>query len=453
MIHQYQVDDMYFVLDVYSGGVHVVDELMYKVIGALDQKQSRAQITAKLNETYETDLIEQVFEEIDTLVENGQLFAKDTYQEVVKQFSDRETVVKAMCLHIAHDCNLSCKYCFAGEGEYSGDRSLMSLEVGKKAIDYLIAQSGSRKNLEVDFFGGEPLMNFEVVKGIVKYAKSIEEAHNKHFRFTLTTNGVLINDDVIAFVNEHMYNVVLSIDGRKEIHDKMRPTPNGKGSYDLIIDKFKKIADSRHQKDYYVRGTYTHHNVDFAADVLHLADQGFEQISVEPVVAPAEMDYALTEEDVTILKEQYDILAKQMVAYKEAGKPFNFFHFMIDLTGGPCVVKRLTGCGAGSEYLAVTPWGDFYPCHQFVGDEQFLMGNVDDGVVRDDIRQNFKSCHVYNKTECTDCWAKFYCSGGCAANAHHYYGDIHRVYENACDLERKRVEMAIYLKAKEMLDD
>lgn len=452
MLHLFKVKDMSFVLDVYSGGVHVVDELMYQLLELLETGQSLDEVTEALSSRYTLDDIEQSIKEMNQLKEVGQLYAEDTYQSVVDSFKDRATVVKAMCLHIAHDCNLACTYCFAGEGEYHGDRSMMSLEVGKKAIDYLVRNSGSRKNLEVDFFGGEPLMNFQVVKDIVTYAKGLENQFNKNFRFTLTTNGVLLNDEIIAYLNQHMYNVVLSIDGRKDVHDRMRPTPNGKGSYELILPKLKQVALSRNQKDYYVRGTFTHYNTDFAEDVLHLADEGFEQISVEPVVAPEHMAYALTREDIEILKQQYELLADKIIEYKEAGKPFNFFHFMIDLGQGPCVVKRLTGCGAGTEYLAVTPWGDFYPCHQFVGNEAFLMGNVNEGIVATNLQQDFKSCHVYNKDACTNCWAKFYCSGGCAANAHHFHGTIHQVYEGACELEKKRVEMAIFLKAKEMLE-
>jgi uncharacterized protein len=443
---------MLFALDVYSGAVHVVDQLMYDILERINNGEAIETMVLALQSTYSMNDINQAVEELNTLKDKGQLFAEDTYQPIVDSFADRETVVKAMCLHIAHDCNLACKYCFASEGEYHGDRSMMSLEVGKKSIDYLVTHSGNRTNLEIDFFGGEPLMNFEVVKGIVTYAKSIEESYGKHFRFTLTTNGVLLTDDIIAYLNEHMYNVVLSIDGRKEVHDKMRPTPNGKGSYDLILPKLKQVASSRNQKNYYVRGTFTHFNTDFAEDVMHLADQGFKQISVEPVVAEKRMSYALTDDDVEVLKKQYDILAEKMLEYKEAGKPFNFFHFMIDLGQGPCVIKRLTGCGAGTEYMAITPWGDFYPCHQFVGDENFLLGNVDAGVTNLELQKDFKNCHVYNKEDCTDCWAKFYCSGGCAANAQHFHGNIHKTYECACELEKKRVEMAIYLKATEIIE-
>ena len=356
-------------------------------------------------------------------------------------------MVKALCLHIAHDCNLACKYCFAEEGEYHGRRALMSYEVGKKALDFLIANSGSRRNLEVDFFGGEPLMNWQVVKDLVKYGREQEKLHNKRFRFTLTTNGVLLNDEVMEFCNQEMGNVVLSLDGRKEVHDRMRPFRNGKGSYDLVVPQFLKFADSRGQERYYVRGTFTRNNLDFSEDVLHFADLGFTQVSVEPVVAAPEDDYSIREEDIPKICEEYDKLAREMIRREKEGKGFNFFHFMIDLTGGPCVYKRMSGCGSGTEYLAVTPWGDLYPCHQFVGKEEFLMGNVDDGIVREDIVDQFKCCNVYAKEKCQNCFAKFYCSGGCAANSYNFHGTINDAYDIGCELQRKRVECAIMIKA------
>lgn len=450
MIHQYKMKDLNIVLDIYSGSVHVVDDLSYQMIELLDKGESPLEVASKLEEKYDSTSVTEALDEIQTLISNRQLFHMDHYENVVDTFKDRETVVKALCLHIAHDCNLKCKYCFAGEGEYHGDRSMMSLEVGKKAIDLLIEQSGNRTNLEVDFFGGEPLMNFDVVKGIVEYAKEKQEEAGKNFRFTITTNGLLLDDAIIDYCNKHMSNIVLSIDGRKEVHDNMRPTPNNKGSYELILEKFKKVAKSRNQQNYYVRGTFTHHNLDFAEDVLHLADEGFKQISVEPVVADDAKDYALKEEDITVLCEQYEVLADKMLQYRKEGKDFNFFHFMIDLTGGPCVVKRLTGCGAGSEYLAVTPWGDLYPCHQFVGMDNFKMGSVNEGITNNNLQCDFKNCHVYTKEACKSCWAKFYCSGGCNANSYNFHNDIHAVYEAGCALEKKRVECAIYLKAKEL---
>lgn len=451
MVHQYKNNGYNIVLDVNSGSIHVVDDVVYDVISLYEDKQPE-EITKLMLDKYKGENLtskdmEEIFEDIEELKENGTLFTEDIYENGVIDFKKRQTVVKALCLHIAHDCNLACRYCFAGEGEYQGDRSLMSYEVGKKALDFLVANSGSRRNLEVDFFGGEPLMNFEVVKKLVAYGRSLEKKHDKHFRFTLTTNGVLLNDEIIDFANREMDNIVLSIDGRKSVHDYMRPSKNKKGSYDLILPKFKKVAESRNQQKYYVRGTFTHHNLDFVEDVLHLADEGFEQISVEPVVAEPTEDYAIQEEDLPIIMEGYDRLAKEMLKRKREGKGFNFFHYMIDLSGGPCVYKRLSGCGSGTEYLAVTPWGDLYPCHQFVGKEEFCLGNVEEGIINTEVRDTFKLCNVYAKEDCKKCFAKFYCSGGCAANAYNCHGDINTTYEIGCELQRKRVECAIMLQA------
>lgn len=470
VVHQYKNNGYNIVLDVNSGMVHVVDDLAYDIIG-MYENNSKGDIISSMVEKYsqpqymalitpeegEQDFsenmealvsqINEVFEDVEQLAKDGALFTKDVYEEYIKDFKQRSTVVKALCLHIAHDCNLACKYCFAEEGEYRGHRELMSYEVGKKSIDFLIANSGSRKNLEVDFFGGEPLMNFQVVKDIVKYGRELEALNNKKFRFTLTTNGVLLDDDIMEFANKEMSNVVLSIDGRKEVNDSMRPSRNGKGSYELIVPKFKKLAESRNQTNYYVRGTFTHNNLDFSEDVKHLADLGFKQISVEPVVALPEDSYAITEDDLPKLYEEYDKLSKLILEYKKEGKDFNFFHFMIDLTGGPCVAKRLSGCGSGTEYLAVTPWGDFYPCHQFVGIPEYLMGNVFEGIKTPEMREEFKQCNVYAKEKCRNCFAKFYCSGGCAANSFKFHGNINDAYDIGCDLQKKRVECAIMLKA------
>ena len=448
MVHLYKNNGMNFALDVNSGSVHIVDDVVYDVIGLYEQ-DSKDNIISRLSNRYSKESLIEAFEEIEELKEQDALFSEDIYKDYVIDFKKRTTVVKALCLHIAHDCNLACNYCFAGKGEYQGDRSLMSLEVGKKAIDFLINNSGSRRNLEVDFFGGEPLMNFDVVKEIVKYGREQEKIHDKNFRFTLTTNGVLIDDDVIEFVNKEMDNVVLSIDGRKVVNDNMRPTRNGKGSYDLILPKFKKLAESRNQEKYYVRGTFTHFNTDFSEDVLHLADLGFEQISMEPVVSMPDEPYAITEEDVPIICEEYDKLAKEMIKRRKDGRWFNFFHFMIDLSGGPCVAKRLSGCGSGTEYLAVTPWGDLYPCHQFVGTTEFLLGNVDEGIVNKELCNEFKTCNVYAKDKCKDCFARFYCSGGCAANSYKFHGNINDAYDIGCELQRKRIECAIMIKACE----
>jgi uncharacterized protein len=454
VIHQYVNNGYHIVLDVNSGCVHVVDELAYDVIPIVEkllaqkveEKEQIVEAAAKQLSVERSEVSETV-EEILSLKDEGMLFTEDIYEKYIDSFQNRETVVKALCLHIAHDCNLACKYCFAGEGEYHGRRALMSLDVGKKALDFLVRNSGNRVNLEVDFFGGEPLMNWQVVKDLVAYGRSLEEPNHKKFRFTLTTNGVLLDDEVLEFANKEMANVVLSIDGRKKVHDRMRPHRGGQGSYDEVVPKYKKVAESRNQMDYYVRGTFTRNNLDFAEDVKHLADEGFEQISVEPVVARPEEDYALRMEDVPAILKEYDELALEYIRRKKAGKGFNFFHFMINLEGGPCVAKRLSGCGSGTEYLAVTPWGDFYPCHQFVGQEEFLMGNVEQGILRTDIRDKFKACNVYAKDQCRDCFAKFYCSGGCAANAYHNSGDVNGAYELGCELQRKRVECAIMIKA------
>ncbi len=454
MIHRYINNGYHIVMDVNSGSVHVMDRSAYDAVPVVERliaqgTQDQEIIAQALEKELSLSHSEagELAEEFLALKEAGQLFAQDIYEDYIDAFTERETVVKALCLHIAHDCNLACKYCFAGEGEYHGRRALMSLEVGRKALDFLVANSGNRVNLEVDFFGGEPLMNWQVVKELVAYGRSLEEPHHKKFRFTLTTNGVLLTDEVMDFVNKEMSNLVLSIDGRKEIHDLMRPHRGGQGSYDEILPKYKKAAESRNQMNYYVRGTYTRNNTDFSEDVIHLADQGFEQISVEPVVADKKEDYALRMEDVPKLLSEYDRLAQEYIRRKRDGKGFQFFHFMIDLEGGPCVAKRLSGCGSGTEYLAVTPWGDLYPCHQFVGQEEFLMGNVEDGIVRKDIQDKFKACNVYSKKECRDCFAKFYCSGGCAANAWHESGDVNGSYELGCELQRKRVECAIMIKA------
>ena len=455
MIHQYKNNGYNIVLDVNSGSVHVVDDLVYDVIPVVEEalKESpsdealKAKVTETLTDKYRKEDIEEALLEVLELKDAGQLYSEDIYQNYIIDFKKRQTVVKALCLHIAHDCNLACKYCFAEEGEYHGRRALMSFEVGKKALDFLVANSGNRVNLEVDFFGGEPLMNWQVVKDLVAYGRSLEEPNNKKFRFTLTTNGVLLDDEVLEFANKEMANIVLSIDGRKEIHDLMRPNRGGFGSYDLIVPKFQKVAESREQMNYYVRGTFTRNNLDFAEDVKHLADLGFQQISVEPVVAKPEESYAIREEDLPGLLEEYDRLAAELLKRHKEGKAVNFFHFMIDLEGGPCVAKRLSGCGSGTEYLAVTPWGDFYPCHQFVGQEAFLMGNVDEGILRTDIRDEFKTCNVYAKEKCRSCFAKFYCSGGCAANSYNFHGNINDAYDVGCELQRKRVECAIMMKA------
>lgn len=459
MIHQYKNNGYNIVLDVYSGAVHVVDDLCYDVIAVLNEpdEEPTAEILKsdltwenlkkRLRDTYSEEDLRDALDDVIELTEDGKLFTKDEFEYLVPIVKKRKTVVKALCLHIAHDCNLACRYCFAEEGEYHGRRARMSYEVGKKALDFLIANSGKRRNLEVDFFGGEPLMNWQVVKDLVAYGREQEKIHDKHFRFTVTTNGVLLNDEIQEFVNKEMDNVVLSLDGRKEVNDKMRPFRNGKGSYDLIVPKFQKLAESRNQEKYYIRGTFTRNNLDFSNDVLHFADLGFEQISIEPVVGEDTDPYAIRKEDLPKIFEEYDKLAKIMVERERSGRGFTFFHFMIDLEGGPCVSKRLSGCGSGTEYLAVTPWGDLYPCHQFVGQEEFLMGNVDEGITHTEIADEFRGCSVYSKESCKNCFARFYCSGGCMANSYKFNHSINDTYEVSCEMERKRVECAIMIKA------
>lgn len=451
MIHQYKMGGYNIVLDPNSGSVHSVDEVAYDIIG-MYENHTPEEITKEIVDRYgekegvTPEDVAEVLNDIETLKKEGKLFSEDTYQNLAIDFKNRPTVIKAMCLHIAHDCNLACKYCFAGEGEYCGDRSLMSFEVGKQAFDFLIANSGTRKNLEVDFFGGEPLMNFEVVKQLVAYAREQEKIHNKNFRFTLTTNGVLLDEEVMDFANKEMYNVVLSLDGRKETNDRMRVSRNGKGSYDLIVPKFKEMVKRRGDKEYYIRGTYTHYNTDFTKDILHMADLGFTKLAMEPVVASPDAPYALKEEDLPVLFDQYEKLAAEMVRREKNGKGFTFFHYMIDLEGGPCIAKRIAGCGVGTEYVAVTPWGDLYPCHQFVGDENYLLGNVFDGITNEEVRSRFKMCNIYTRPQCNDCFARLYCSGGCSANAYHATGSIEGIYELGCKLHRKRVECAIMMK-------
>ena len=451
MIHQYKLNGYNIVLDVYSGSVHVVDELAYDVISMYESCDKETIIAAML-EKYADDPeineqeISDCFDDIEELKKQGKLFTEDQYKDLAFDFKKRNTIIKALCLHIAHTCNLNCEYCFASQGKYHGERALMSLEVGKRAIDFLIENSGSRVNLEVDFFGGEPLMNFEVVKEIVAYARSIEKKYNKNFRFTLTTNGMLVDDDVIEFANKECHNVVLSLDGRKEIHDNLRKTINGKGSYDIIVPKFQEFVRRREGKGYYVRGTFTHNNTDFTNDIFHMADLGFTELSMEPVVCSPDDPYALTYDDLPVLFEQYEILAKDMLRREKEGKPITFYHYMIDLTGGPCIYKRISGCGSGTEYMAVTPWGDLYPCHQFVGDDKYKLGDIWNGVDNHEVQDEFKLCNAYARPDCKDCWARLYCSGGCAANAYHATGSISGIYEYGCKLFRKRMECAIMMK-------
>lgn len=454
MVHTFQIKDKYIALDVNSGCVHVLDELTYTLIkelnamGVVPDDSLPESVQQVLTKDFKAEDINEAYCEVKQLYTDGMLFSKDDYDGIAVNMK-RNSPVKAMCLHVSHDCNLRCKYCFADEGAYHNRRELMSAEVGKAAMDFLVKNSGKRRNLEVDFFGGEPLMNFDVVKEVVAYARSLEKLHDKNFRFTITTNGVLLNDDNIAFINEHMSNVVLSLDGRKETNDRVRCRIDGSGSYDSIVPKLLKVAESRNQDNYYVRGTFTKYNLDFANDVLHLADLGFKQTSVEPVVCDASEDYAITKEDLPAIFAEYERLVEEYLKRRKDGNGFNFFHFMIDLDQGPCVIKRLSGCGSGCEYLAVAPNGDLYPCHQFVGTDEYKMGTIFDGITRPEIRSTFESCNVYTKPKCKECFAKFYCSGGCMANACLLNGDINEPHEISCEMQRKRVECSLYAKAVE----
>lgn len=446
MIHQYKFGGYNIVLDICSGSVHAVDDIAYDIIADY-QSTDRQTLIEKTASKYPAEPlsdIEECYDQITELKNAGKLFCEDTFKPMAGALKAKTSgVIKALCLHIAHTCNLNCSYCFASQGKYHGERALMSYEVGKRALDFLVENSGSRRNLEVDFFGGEPLMNFDVVKKLVEYARSIEEEKNKHFRFTLTTNGVLVDDDIIEFANKEMSNVVLSLDGRKEVHDRYRVDYAGNGSWEKIVPKFQKFVKERGDKDYYMRGTFTHANPDFLEDIKTMLDLGFTQLSMEPVVAAADDPSALTEDDKPIVERQYEELAKLMLKRDKEGRPFTFYHYMIDLKGGPCIYKRISGCGSGTEYMAVTPWGDLYPCHQFVGDEKFKLGDIYNGVTNKSIQNVFASCNVYARPDCADCWAKLYCSGGCAANAYHATGSVTGVYKYGCDLFRKRMECAI----------
>ena len=453
MIHQYKLNGYNIVLDVYSGSVHLVDEVAYDIIALYETTPREAivaQILAKYGHRADVDQGEVLacLEDIDALKAAGKLFSQDLWKDVEQEaFQHTKPVLKALCLHVAHTCNLNCQYCFAAQGRYHGDRALMPFEVGKQALDFLIQNSGSRVNLEVDFFGGEPLMNWQVVKDLVAYARSQEEAHHKHFRFTLTTNGVLLDDEVTEFCNREMHNVVLSLDGRKEVHDRLRKNYAGQGSYALIVPKFQRFVQQRGDRDYYIRGTFTHENTDFTNDIFHMADLGFTELSMEPVVSPPGEPWALTEEDLPVLFEQYEILAQEMLKREEEGRPFTFYHYMLDLEGGPCLHKRMSGCGSGTEYLAVTPWGELFPCHQFVNDPAYSMGDVWKGVTNTTMGEKFHRCNVVANPACRDCWARLYCAGGCAANAYHASGDINGTYEYGCELFKKRIECAIMIKA------
>lgn len=477
MIHQYKLNDLNIVLDICSGSVHAVDDVTYDMIAEYEETLadngadtsdnkdadckdsvkyiSKDMLFKKLNEKYGTswDELGEIYDEITELKDGGKLFVEDTYEGMAGELKQRTSgVVKALCLHVAHTCNLNCSYCFASQGKFHGERALMSYEVGKQAMDFLVANSGTRHNLEVDFFGGEPLMNFDVVKQVVAYARSIEKEHNKNFRFTLTTNGMLIDDDVIEYANKEMSNVVLSLDGRKEVHDRFRVDYAGNGSWEKIVPKFQKLVKERVGKNYYMRGTFTHLNPDFLEDIKVMLDMGFRELSMEPVVCAKDDPMHLTEDDLPIVYEQYEKLAELMLKKDKEGDPFTFYHYMIDLKGGPCIYKRISGCGSGTEYMAVTPWGDLYPCHQFVGEEKFKLGDIWKGVTAKETQEDFASCNVYAREECRNCWARLYCAGGCAANAYHATGSVRGVYDYGCKLFKKRLECAIAVEVARSLE-
>ena len=454
MVHQYKLNGYNIVLDTCSGSVHTVDEVAYDII-EMYKTHSESEIVSVILEKYShlPDVTKEeillCIEDVKALEESGKLFSEDKFEELAYNFKNNSKVIKALCLHVAHSCNLACSYCFAGQGKYHGKDALMSFETGKRAFDFLIENSGTRRNLEVDFFGGEPLLNWEVVKQLVEYARSIEKEKNKNFRFTLTTNGVLIDDEVIEFANKEMSNVVLSLDGRKDVHDKFRVDYAGKGSYDKILPGFKKLVESRNGQNYYMRGTFTHFNTDFTNDIFHMADLGFKELSMEPVVCSPDSPSALTDEDLPVLFEQYEILAKEMIRRRKKGDGFTFYHYMLDLKNGPCIYKRISGCGSGTEYMAVTPKGELYPCHQFVGEEEYCLGNIWDGVKKPEVQDKFRLCNAYSREECRDCWAKLYCSGGCAANSYHATGSVNGIYKYGCELFKKRIECAIMMNIAE----
>ena len=448
MVHKYKLNGYNIALDVNSGAVHILDDISYDILDILNDsinKEINNNILEKLELKYNKNDIIESYNELYNLYKNNQLFSKDEYEPFTKMLEN--SPIKAMCLNVAHDCNLRCEYCFASKGDFGQGRMLMPFEVGKKAIDFLIENSGDRHNLEVDFFGGEPLMNFDVVKHIVDYARSIEKKFNKNFRFTITTNGLLLTDDKIEYINREMSNVVLSLDGRKEINDLLRITPNSKGSYDTIVPKYQKLVESKGDKDYYVRGTFTKNNLDFTKDVLHMADLGFEQLSIEPVVSDEKLEFSIKESDLSRVFEEYENLAKVIIDKRKNKEFFNFFHFMIDLNQGPCAIKRLRGCGCGNEYIAITPTGDIFPCHQFVGNDEWKMGNLFDNNFNTKIKDTFSKTTVYTKSNCKNCWAKFYCSGGCNANNLQYENNIFTPHSISCELEKKRLECAIMIQA------
>ena len=454
LIHKFKQGDNFFVLDVNTGAVHIVDELVYDLVD--DNKlRDKEELIKEFGAKYGEETISEAYEELLELIDEDILYSKDQYEDIAHSSMDDRDYIKAVCLNIIHGCNLRCKYCFADEGEYNGHKGVMSVETAKKAIDYVVKRSGPRRNIEIDLFGGEPTMIMDTIKEIIAYARENEKAWKKNIRFTMTTNATLLNEDMMDFMDKEMGNIILSLDGRKEVNDNMRPTVNDKGSYDVIMPKFKKLVEKRDKdKYYYIRGTFTRDNLDFGEDVLHFADEGFASTSVEPVVGDESNPYALRKEDMEKVFAEYEKLAKKYAKRKLEGENFTFFHFVVDLNQGPCVIKRITGCGAGNEYLAVTPNGDIYPCHQFVGNDDFKLANIMDEevVIPQEISDMFRDAHVYSKEDCKTCWNKFYCSGGCHANAINFNNDIRKPYELGCEMQKKRTECSIMIQAKLMLE-
>ncbi|WP_152668156.1 thioether cross-link-forming SCIFF peptide maturase [Clostridium cylindrosporum] len=450
-IHKFEQCGLKIVIDVNSGAIHVVDNVVYDILDHYVDNSTVKDFESLLP-NYTAEQIEEGLSEVKYLINENMLFTEDPYKDIILN-DEGPSFIKAMCLNIAHDCNLKCKYCFAEEGEYHGARSMMTPEIGKKAIDFVIKSSGPRKNIEVDLFGGEPLMNFNTVKEIVDYARIEEKKYNKNIRFTMTTNATLLNDEIMEYIDKNMGNIVLSIDGRPEVNDNIRVRYDGSGTYDAIMPKIKKMVEKRDKsKQYYVRGTFTRENLDFFEDVMLMANEGFKEVSNEPVVLEPSHPLALRLEDLPVIFEQYDKLADEMIKREKEGRGFKFYHFAMDINGGPCVYKRISGCGAGYEYVAVTPDGDIYPCHQFVGKEEFKLGTLDEGNIDASLETLFKNGHIYNKPKCEKCWAKFYCSGGCQANNYNFNNDIHIPYELGCEMMKKRVECAIAIRAK-LLED
>ncbi len=445
MVHAFEMNGLYIAVDVNSGSVHSLDRITYEILKAFPDNFSADRAIQKFGDKFGVDSVKEACREIEQLTEQGMLYSPELDEAVLLRQLENNSGLKALCLHVAHDCNLSCEYCFASKGSYCSERRLMPEEVAFKAMEYLAQNSGNRKNIEVDFFGGEPLINFEVIKKAVDYGKELEKRYNKKFYFTITTNGTLLDREKISYINENMDNVVISLDGRKSIHDAMRYYRNGEGSYDEIVDAARKLVSSRGGKSYYIRGTFTNRNLDFAEDVFHIAGLGFEEISIEPVVGSGQ-PFHITDEHIPVILDEYERLAKRILDYIKVGNKLRFYHFNINLYGGPCVQRRVVACGAGFEYLAVSPEGHFYPCHQFVGQPQFIMGDVFRGI--DDpggLSDQFKRCNILTKGKCKDCWAKYFCSGGCHANAYFTNGSIDIPNELACAMQRKRIECALMM--------